>query len=115
MLAEGIPSANKEFLVSTTTRRVDIATTSYAGAVPAVGLHISSNVVVDSASKLDALVLYSVGGLGNTQATVAQLLSTATARTGTSFYCSNCTPPKIVVSTGTGLGNFADAVGGAFK
>ncbi len=47
-------------------------------------------------------------------------LSIATLRTtvsvvGDTFYCNNCSPKKIVVATGTSAGNFADAVGAAFK
>jgi hypothetical protein len=46
--------------------------------------------------------------------TVAQLKATACAD-GCAFYCSNCSPKKIVVSTGGSAGNFADAAGGTFK
>lgn len=61
VLEEGVPSSNKEFLVSTTTRRVNIATTSYSGAVANVGLHVASNTVIDTTTTKDAIVLYSTG------------------------------------------------------
>lgn len=61
VLEEGVPSSNKEFVVSTTTRRVNIATTTYSGAVPSVGLHITSNTVLDTAAVKDAIILYSTG------------------------------------------------------
>ena len=47
--------------------------------------------------------------------TIAQLQVVPLTRPGITYYCSNCSPPKIVVSTGTAAGNFADAVGGSFK
>ncbi len=34
---------------------------------------------------------------------------------GDTAYCSDCSPKKIVVGTGTNAGNFADSVGAAFK
>lgn len=62
VLEEGVPSSNKEFLVSTTTRRVDIATTSYNGQIPNVGLYSSSNVVISS-GPLDNCVIYATGSI----------------------------------------------------
>lgn len=47
--------------------------------------------------------------------TIAQLQGVPISKKGTVYYCMNCSPPKIVVSTGTAAGNFADAVGGTFK
>ena len=47
--------------------------------------------------------------------TIAQLVAYSPITTGEQFYCSNCSPAKIVVSTGTSASNFADAVGGTFK
>lgn len=46
--------------------------------------------------------------------TIAQLQA-ATPVVGDTYTCSNCSPVKLVVATGTSAGNFADAVGGAFK
>ncbi len=45
---------------------------------------------------------------------VAQLLGTVCGLPCTA-YCNNCSPKKMVISTGSAAGNFADAVGGAFK
>lgn len=47
--------------------------------------------------------------------TIAQLQVVPITQRGTTYYCTNCSPPKIVISTGTAAGNFADATGGAFK
>lgn len=47
--------------------------------------------------------------------TITQLQASTPTAVGQQYYCSNCSPAKLVVSTGTALGNFADAVGGAFK
>lgn len=54
------------------------------------------------------------GPVGHQSRTVAQLQAIVPAL-GDSYYCSDCSPKKLVVSTGTSAGNFADAVGGAFK
>lgn len=58
---EGVTTSNREFQVSTTTRRVNIATTSYNWAISNVGLHVASNVVVDALSAHNAIVLYATG------------------------------------------------------
>lgn len=47
--------------------------------------------------------------------TVAQLAALAPGAAGGVAYCSNCSPPKVVVGTGTAAGNWADAVGATFK
>ncbi len=45
---------------------------------------------------------------------MAQLLG-ITPAVGDVYYCSDCSPAKVVVATGTSSGNFADATGGTFK
>lgn len=55
------------------------------------------------------------GSCGWTSRTLAQLQVSSPAALGATFYCSNCSPAKIVVGTGTALGNWSDAVGGTFK
>lgn len=47
--------------------------------------------------------------------TIAQLQAVAPGAAGEQYYCSDCSPSKIVVSTGTSAGNFADAIGGEFR
>ncbi|GAB4033229.1 MAG: hypothetical protein Fur0012_12650 [Elusimicrobiota bacterium] len=47
--------------------------------------------------------------------TKANLLTTTPGAVGEIYYCIDCSPAKIVVSTGTSAGNFADAVGGLFQ
>ncbi len=51
----------------------------------------------------------------NTSQTIAQLLAKTPGVVGMQQYCSNCSPPKLVISTGTSAGNWADAIGGTFK
>jgi len=46
---------------------------------------------------------------------MAQLLAITPTVVGQQYFCNDCSPTKIVVSTGTSQGNFADAVGGAFE
>lgn len=57
--------------------------------------------------------------MGNAAGIQASLISTiaglAPKNIGDIRFCSNCSPPKIVVATGTATGNWADAVGGTFK
>lgn len=47
--------------------------------------------------------------------TLAYLVAYTPIAVGEAYYCNNCSPAKIVVSTGTSASNFADAVGGTFK
>ena len=47
--------------------------------------------------------------------TAAQLVATVPTAAGQAYFCSDCSPAKIVVSTGTAAGNFAAADGGAFE
>lgn len=47
--------------------------------------------------------------------TMPQLLLIAPGAAGELYFCSNCSPAKVVVSTGTGAGNFAAADGGTFQ
>lgn len=57
-------------------------------------------------SSLSQLTIYSQ--------TRAQLTALAPSVTGIIYYCSNCSPAKIVVSTGTAAGQFATSDGGEF-
>lgn len=47
--------------------------------------------------------------------TLFQLVNSTPSAVGQVSYCSNCSPPKAVISTGTAMGNYADLVGGTFK
>lgn len=62
-----------------------------------------------------ASLLDVAGGIGHYSRTLAQLVAISPGKAGESYYCSDCSPPKIVVATGTSAGNFADAVGATFK
>lgn len=55
------------------------------------------------------------GGIAHYSRTIAQLQAIVPGVVGVAYYCSNCSPAKLVVSTGTSAGNFADAVGGTFQ
>lgn len=55
------------------------------------------------------------GSCGWTSKTIAQLQVSSPTALGVTFFCSNCSPAKIVIGTGTALSNWSDAVGGAFK
>lgn len=54
-------------------------------------------------------------GVDHTSKTIAQLQAIVPTASGETYYCSDCSPKKLVVSTGTSAGNFADAVGAVFK
>lgn len=47
--------------------------------------------------------------------TLVQLQATVPTDQGQTYFCTTCSPLKLVVSTGTAIGNFADAAGGVFK
>jgi len=55
------------------------------------------------------------GTLGLYSRLMAELLLMVPATEGELYYCSDCVPKKVVVSTGTAAGNFADAAGGTFQ
>lgn len=59
--------------------------------------------------------MYMAGFLRLASKTEAELLAITPAAVGHVYFCSDCAPAKVVVSTGTGAGNFADAIGGEFK
>lgn len=63
----------------------------------------------------DEIDLQTEGGLLFYARTIAQLQAIVPIAAGEQFYCSNCTPAKMVISTGTSAGNFADPAGGVFK
>ncbi|MCX5786845.1 MAG: hypothetical protein NTX59_14275 [Elusimicrobia bacterium] len=57
----------------------------------------------------------SIGGkIGFPSKTISELKG-ITPALGEVYYCSDCSPKKLVVSTGTSAGNFADVAGGTFK
>lgn len=55
------------------------------------------------------------GGFRVGSKTIAQLLAYTPSGLYEVWACSNCSPVKLVFSTGTASGNFADLTGGAFK
>jgi hypothetical protein len=60
----------------------------------------------------------SVGGttiLGSYNRTIAELRAITPTAKGEVYFCTNCSPPKVVVSTGTAQREFADALGGQFQ
>lgn len=94
--------------------------------VLAISVNPASSVTADSANTATTIVYRDTSGnfaasnvaltylsIGPGK-TTTQLLLIAPA-VGDVYYCSNCSPAKIVVATGTAAGNFADAVGGTFK
>lgn len=45
----------------------------------------------------------------------AQLNTIVPNRVGLAYYCSDCSPKKVVISTGTAKANWANIDGGAFQ
>lgn len=107
-LMEGIPSSNGELLVSTTTRRVDIATTTYVGHEVNVGLHVSSNVVIDSAARPDACVFYASGTITCLGVTLSgAIASTVTVVSPLSGIGSSFNPVALTGAIPTGQVNLS--------
>ena len=73
-----------------------------------------STVTAAIALRLPAAGGTMTGRLGLLNQTKVQLRAISPTL-GDVYYCSDCSPKKIVVATGTNAGNFADAVGGVFK
>lgn len=55
------------------------------------------------------------GGLRLYSRTISQLQAIVPEAEGEQFYCSDCSPKKVVISTGTSAGNFAGTDGGDFR
>lgn len=55
------------------------------------------------------------GGIGSYSRTIAQLAAITPLQVGVQYFCNNCSPVKMVVSTGTSAGNFAAIDGGTFQ
>lgn len=64
---------------------------------------------------ITAMRAASNGGVSFYSRSIVQLMAIAPDAVGTQFYCNNCSPTKMVVSTGTAAGNFAAIDGGAFQ
>lgn len=62
-----------------------------------------------------AMSISTQGAVGFMSQTMAQLRLIATPSAGFQMYCSDCSPKKMVISTGTSAGNWADTTGGTFK
>ncbi len=74
---------------------------------------VASNLSVSGTMTSSTFTL--TGTLTYKSLTKLQLTNTTPGSVGMSFYCSDCTPKKVVVSTGTSIKNFADMAGGEFK
>ncbi|MEA3307317.1 MAG: hypothetical protein U9Q34_05995, partial [Elusimicrobiota bacterium] len=73
----------------------------------------SGSVGIGVAAPLETLEVG--GGIAHYSRTMAQLLSITPSQAGVTYFCSDCSPAKMVVSTGTAAGNFADIMGGVFE
>lgn len=62
-IMEQVPSSRYAIKVDTQNGRVDIATTSYNWGVANVGLHVASNVVVDTLAVHNGCVIYATGSI----------------------------------------------------
>ena len=86
---------------------------------PSTKLHISSGTLtVDGTGATittSGNVIMTGGYIRSYSRTMAQLLAITPGAEGSQYYCSDCTPKKIVVSTGTAAGNFAAIDGGTFQ
>lgn len=86
----------------------------------AITVNPASNVTADSAATgltipyRDTAAGFAVDHINLGSKTIAQLLA-ITSDIGDIRFCSDCSPAKVVVATGTAAGNFADVNGGTFK
>ena len=88
---------------------VGISTTT-----PSYKLDVNGTLHATGAVTLDSNI--TIGGYTQLYSrSIAQLQAITPTVVGQTYFCNNCSPTKIVVSTGTAQGNFANAVGGAFE
>jgi len=71
--------------------------------------------IVDSGGSNIIWKVLNGGGMMVYSRTKAQLNAITPGSVGETYFCSDCSPAKIVVSTGGSAANFADAAGGPFK
>lgn len=100
-----------------------------AAFVDAITVNPASNVTADSSNTAGTIVLRDTSGnfsagtitatvtgvFTPTSKTLAQLILITPAAKGETYMCTDCSPAKIVIATGTAVSNFADAVGSTFK
>lgn len=104
--------------------RVDNMPTS-PGTIPIVRMGITGTDQFDffadgsfSMYNSSSTIPFSINTVGTKLAahTIAELCTAYPKQgTGEVYYCSNCSPPKVVVSTGAVSCQFSDAIGGTFK
>lgn len=86
----------------------------------------SGNLILDGASGANVVLRYGGGSATNLTTTLnggvkiagyskATLLGQTPASTGELAFCSDCSPLKLVISTGTSAGNWAAVDGGTFQ
>ena len=104
-VVEGIPATGNTVKIDTATTRVEIATTSYNGAIATVGLYTTSNVVVSN-TVADNCVIYATGSLNCltiTQAGVAVSTGNLWSTAGTAI--KNTNSGTVLIGTASVLGN----------
>lgn len=62
-IMEQVPSSRYAIKVDTENGRIDVATTSYNWGIASVGLHVASNVVVDTLAVHNGCVIYATGSV----------------------------------------------------
>lgn len=116
--------ANADVLVSSGPLRVNAPATANTTAVVRATSTTTGHAVllVEDVTGTDLLtvqaagtIIASAGPYRLYSRSKAQLQAIVPGAVGESYYCSDCSPKKNVVSTGTSAGNFADPAGGEFK
>jgi len=94
---------------------------SIVGIVQALAVNPASGTTGDSASTAQTIAYRDTSGgasfgyVGHDSFVLATLITKVPSAVGQSVYCSDCSPKKLLVSTGTSAGNWADPAGGTFK
>lgn len=108
--------------LSTVTTALNAKLSTTAGISP--GLIDLSTVTIAVATKQNTITSAMTLSVGTTtmsgaltlqSLTKVQLVAITPTAKGQEYFCTDCVPPKDVVSTGTSKANFADTTGGTFK
>lgn len=114
-IIDGIPDAGGLTLTAVAGSRPFIFLGNTSGNLVRINATANKDMQLSVNGGSNVVMISSNGGVGFFSRTIAQLQAITPTQLGEGYYCNNCSPLKLVISTGSGAGNFADPAGGTFK